>query len=502
MTRGKRTAVAIAVVVALGAVWAGAAWFTGRQVERHLDDITAEANARLNAAYPDAGLKVSYRDYHRGWFHSQLTYVLQSNGAANGEQLLAAGQDVVLDTRINHGPFPLSELKQAHLLPAMATVHVALANNDTLKALFELTKGQPFFSIDSRIAYSGDSRSALTLLPLDVGGDDRKLAFSGASLQLALSDGGRATHFTGAMNQLALTKKNPWGQQETVDLQGLTLDFNTRQGQFGIDPGTGKVALKSLALNVQGSAPLTLNDVTLTNQLAEDKVNLSGQLALAVSAVNLRDQNLGAIAANLSFKQFDGQGVKQFASEYREKMNALMQQAPLQTPEAYQQQAMMVLLHNLPQLLKGNPSVTLSPVSWENGQGESTFNLALELSDPLQQNAATADASSDEEAIIRQSVKKLDAKLNAPLDMLTELMVQTAPPAGSDDEKKQQATMARQQVQLLANIGQMSQVTETKDNAITAALQYADGVVTFNGRQIPLAEFIAPYLMPSDGNAQ
>ncbi|MBQ4797053.1 DUF945 family protein, partial [Pectobacterium versatile] len=86
--------------------------------------------------------------------------------------------------------------------------------------------------------------------------------------------------------------------------------------------------------------------------------------------------------------------------------------------------------------------------------------------------AAPTGNLSDEEAIIRQSVKNLDARLNVPLDMITELMVQTAPKASSDDEKKQLEQMARQQAQLMANIGQMSQVTVTKDNAITSSLQY------------------------------
>jgi len=78
--------------------------------------------------------------------------------------------------------------------------------------------------------------------------------------------------------------------------------------------------------------------------------------------------------------------------------------------------------------------------------------------------------------------------------MLTELFVQTGPKVANDNDKKQIEAMARQQAQLIAGVGQMSQLTVTKDRAITSSLQYADGTVTFNGRKLTLAEFIAPYI--------
>ena len=54
---------------------------------------------------PESGLELSYQDYQRGLFSSHLQLVVKPiAGQANG--WLAAGQSVVLDEVVDHGPFP------------------------------------------------------------------------------------------------------------------------------------------------------------------------------------------------------------------------------------------------------------------------------------------------------------------------------------------------------------------------------------------------------------
>lgn len=35
----KKTKIAVGVVIALGVIWTGAAWITGKQIESHMDQI-------------------------------------------------------------------------------------------------------------------------------------------------------------------------------------------------------------------------------------------------------------------------------------------------------------------------------------------------------------------------------------------------------------------------------------------------------------------------------
>ena len=52
-----KSLVAVGVIVALGVVWTGGAWYTGKKIETHLEDMVAQANAQLKP-------RVSYQNYH------------------------------------------------------------------------------------------------------------------------------------------------------------------------------------------------------------------------------------------------------------------------------------------------------------------------------------------------------------------------------------------------------------------------------------------------------
>ena len=46
-------------------------------------------------------------------------------------------------------------------------MHTELENTPAVKGLFDTTKGKSLFTADSRISYSGDTSSAIDIIPLD-----------------------------------------------------------------------------------------------------------------------------------------------------------------------------------------------------------------------------------------------------------------------------------------------------------------------------------------------
>jgi uncharacterized protein YdgA (DUF945 family) len=142
-----------------------------------------QANAQLQSSAPQAGVELTYQGYQRGLFRSHLQLVLKP-AAGKAPRWLAAGQSLVFDEVVDHGPFPLASLKSFNLAPAMASVKTTLTNNDASKALFDIAKGETPFTIDTRIAYSGDNTSAIVLNPLDYAKGDEKVTFSGGQFQL------------------------------------------------------------------------------------------------------------------------------------------------------------------------------------------------------------------------------------------------------------------------------------------------------------------------------
>ncbi|RLM26917.1 GTP-binding protein [Brenneria alni] len=499
----KKSLVAVSVIIALGAVWSGASWYTGKQLAQNIDEVTDNINTQLKMAYPNAGLKLVYRDYQGGVFSSKFAYVMQADGSAKGQQILAPGEEIVFNETFSHGPFPLAQLKKFNLVPTIASVHGELANTPPVKPLFDLTQNKPFIITEAHVPYSGDIHFNVTLLPIEHQDSDRKMSFNGADLQWVTPRDLRSNKLSITMNNLLMEKKNPWGEREKVEVKDVVLNSNHHKGKFDINLGDGNLTIKSLTFTVEGEEPVTVSNFSLQSALTEDDKNLAGNVTLALSLA-ISDRNLGSGNMAIAFSQIDAEGTKRFVTNYQKKVQQILQDPQNMNPDSYQQELAMVFLQYLPDLLKGNPNITLSPLSWKNNKGESTFTLAVDLSDPLQNSAKAADPSaSDEEKIILQSVKKLDAKLNVPLVMLAELMVQAGQPPANDAERAQADKMALQQVQMMAGIGQMNQITVTKDNAITSSLQYADGQVDFNGNKMPLADFIAPFItIPDESNEE
>ncbi len=79
----------------------------------------------------------------------------------------------------------------------MASIQTTLVNNEVSKPLFDMAKGETPFEINSRIGYSGDSSSDISLKPLNYEQKDEKVAFSGGEFQLNADRDGKAISFPG-----------------------------------------------------------------------------------------------------------------------------------------------------------------------------------------------------------------------------------------------------------------------------------------------------------------
>ncbi|MWT08887.1 DUF945 family protein, partial [Escherichia coli] len=53
----KKSVVAVGVIVALGVIWTGASWYTGKQLESRLAEMMAQANSEIKRSVPEAGLE-------------------------------------------------------------------------------------------------------------------------------------------------------------------------------------------------------------------------------------------------------------------------------------------------------------------------------------------------------------------------------------------------------------------------------------------------------------
>src|SRR5471030_107710 len=480
----KKSLVAVSVIVVLGAAWTGVSWYTGKLIEQHMAEVTTNANSQLQSSFPKAGVNVSYQDYHRGLFSSQVRIVLKPDAAAAtaGTSALRTGDEIAFIETIDHGPFPVAQLKKFNLIPSMASVHSELENTATLKPLFDVTKGKSLVTADTRVSYNGDSSSAINFIPVDYDKNTSKLQFGGADINVAVDKELTKMKLDAKSDTIAITSQNQFGQQEKVTFTGFALDSDTNQGKSKVGIGDQNLSIKQVSVNVDGKDAAAVENFKLVSKFGEDGSNIKGQQDYTVDALKIQNTDFGSGKLTVKIDKLDGAALKTFSDSYNQQSQQLMAQAGDIDPAVYQQQATDLLVANLPLLLKGNPSISIDPLSWKNSKGESTFTLQIDLKDP----AAGSQAQSEDQ-LISQLVSKVDAKLTIPVAMATELTTQTAKLEGytGDDAEK----LAKQQVQGLAAMGQMFKITTMKDDAISTSFHYADNQIDLNGQKMTLQEF-------------
>lgn len=488
----KKTKVAVGVIVALGVIWTGAAWFTGKQLESHMDEMLQNANSQINAYAPNSRLTLSYQDYQRGVFSSKTKLVIQASSQTEDNPLLKPGQSIVLNETIDHGPFPFAQLKHGNLIPSMASVHTELENTDAVKKLFELTQGKSLITADTRVGYSGATDTALNLLPVGYSnaqtGD--RLATNGGTLNVSADSKGDKVSLQGDFSSIAVTSKNQLQQPVLFTLNGLKLGGDTHLSPEGVRVGDQTITLDKLDASINGQEGLTLEKLDGKSSFDNKDGKIGGQIDYQVDKISLQKQPFGEAKLAMKFAQFDAQAVKTFSDQYNAQMQDLLNQpGVVDDPIRYQASVQTILRNNLPILLKGSPTVSVAPLSWKNDKGESTFNLNVGFNDPA---TVTGEPQSLGAAVDRV-LKTLDGKLSINMPMATDVMRHVGLAEGyqGDDAQK----LADQQVKGLAAMGQMFRLTQQQDDNIITSLQYANGQVTMNGDKMTLEQFLSRYML-------
>ncbi|HFZ8993581.1 TPA: YdgA family protein [Citrobacter freundii] len=489
----KKTLVAAGVIVALGIVWTGGAWYTGKKMENHLSEMVNQANEQIKRSAPESAVELSYQNYQRGIFSSQLQLVLKPV-AGKESPWLKQGQTLVLDEAVDHGPFPFAQLKKFNLIPSMASVKTTPVNNEVTKPLFDIAKGETPFEINSRIGYGGDTRSAISLKPLNYQNADEKVAFSGGEFQLNADEKGNVVSLSGEAESGLVDAVNEYNQKVQITFNNLKTEGTSTLASFGERVGNQKMSLDKVTIAVEGKEMAVLEgmDIGGKSELVNDGKTINSQLDYSLDSLKVQNQNMGSGKLTLKVGQIDGQAWHQFSQQYNAQTNALMAQPEVaKNPELYQQKVTEAFFGALPLLLKGEPVITVAPLSWKNDKGETTLNLSLFLKDP----ATTTTPPQTLAQEVDRSVKSLDARLAIPMDMAVEFMTQVAKLEGyqQDDAEK----LANQQVKGLSAMGQMFRITTLKDDTIGSNLQYANGQVNLNGQKMSLEDFVGMFGMPA-----
>ena len=285
-------------VLALGAIWTGTAWYTGKQLETGMAQLAENAagQARLIGAKLGETLSFEQLSYERGVFTSQARYRLKAVPSAK-DGAGAAGRDFEMRVRLDHGPFPLYRLARGQLFPAMAAARADLVRTPSVETWFEAAGGAVPLTAEAVAGYGRDIDGTLDMAPLERTRDDLRFSFSGLKVQANVAAGGRHSTVTLRSDRADLSEpftKDGASHARRLAMRDLAITYDATRAADETSAAMTRATLKQWDVEVDGE-PVTLRDVAINADAKGVESAMNAKLAVQVGGIDTR----GGQAANL-----------------------------------------------------------------------------------------------------------------------------------------------------------------------------------------------------------
>ena len=156
----KKSVVALGVIVALGAVGVGGAWFTGEKAQTEYLRQIELANKQAQALGLSDSFKVVYQNkqFERGFFTSQVEDEVVISLPKEGKVFT-----IPFSTKLYHGPFPLNQLEKFNFVPTMFSAQGVIGKNETTQPLFDLLKSDKPVQYQATTSYNLSTKGKVEL---------------------------------------------------------------------------------------------------------------------------------------------------------------------------------------------------------------------------------------------------------------------------------------------------------------------------------------------------
>jgi uncharacterized protein YdgA (DUF945 family) len=477
----KAAGIAAGVIIAVGAVATGGAWYTGTQLEGVLQNAVVQANTQLaqSGVTPDGKPQFSAElvSLDRQFFSSTAHYRLNVQ-LPDGQLAHYAFVD-----HIEHGPFPLSRVTSLRLTPVMAASNAALENNTDTAKWFALNNGQAPLTSQTVIHYDRSSSTQLTLVPVESKAPGKTLKFSGLSMTINTTADAQKYDLKGNFDQLSMDVASEQGPVH-ADINGVALDGGGEKGKSGFYLGHSQLKTDSFNLQGAGAPAIAFKDLAISGLMQEVDDKLAAEINYSVGSLAVGGQAFGAAQMNWKLGNFDIAASKSLYNLYLSKIAPQQQAAAaagvplkLQLSDADQQQLNTDLLA----LLAGKPHIEMERLAIKTANGESQAHLSVDLANPGTLDSQSADVG-------KKMIGLLDANITLSKPMIVDLATAQAHLQGQTD-KDAVALQAKNVSDSVSGMAVMTQLGKVEGDNITSRLHYADGVVDFNGQKMTPEQF-------------
>ena len=147
----KKSTVALGVIVALGIVSIGGAWFTGEKAQTEYLRQIELANQKFQSLGLSDSVNLVYKNkqFDRSFFTSQVEDEVVISLLKEGKVFT-----IPFSTKLYHGPFPLNQLEKFNFVPTMFSAQGVIGKNETTQPLFDLLKSDKPVQYQASTSYN------------------------------------------------------------------------------------------------------------------------------------------------------------------------------------------------------------------------------------------------------------------------------------------------------------------------------------------------------------
>lgn len=477
----KKAAIA-GLVVALGAIWTGTAWYTGQKAEAFVKQSIEDGNVELRKLGEKWGVTpvIELMSFERGVFSSTERYRVKfALPAKDGKP--AEEREIQFVEYLSHGPFPFSNLASGKLAPAMVASRFQIEETPAIKGWFTATKGATPLSGAYSVSYGKNVTGTFNLAAAEASTDKTTLTFSGMTGDVDFDT--KSKHGVLALKSDSLTLAGPAGESDIVGMavKGITLNSDLAPGKNDMAMGSQKLVFKEWTITSKTKPPVLLKDTSIAVDLAEADAGVNAKMVLDFGMINVKEKDMAGLQLAIGMKNMDPKALKALNDVYEASSRRMMQSGEDEATPEFTPEEQQILKANVELLLAGNPSLSVSPLQVRTANGTSTFNLDVDLTKP----ASTDKPASD---LAMEAIRKLNAKLVLSKANVADLMAIEPQMRGVPADRAAQT--AKGQAEMVGTMAVAMGVAKAENDNIVSYLNYADGQVDFNGKKMPLQQFV------------
>lgn len=478
----KKSTVALSIIVALGVVGLGGAWFTGEKAQtEYLRQIELANQKFQSLGLPDSvNLVYKNKQFDRSFFTSQVEDEVVISLPKEGQVFT-----IPLSTKLYHGPFPLNQLEKFNFVPTMFSAQGVIGKNETTQPLFDFLKSDKPVQYQASTSYSLATKGKVELAAgemADPHSPQNKIAWSNINIGFDV-DKDRAGKYDMTLDEVTADLGSSSADGDSQDatavksvktkMKGMKLDasFNPTKWAY-IYTGKGSYSIESFEMTSTDYAGKTTSliekglNATSDISLNGDFVNLKSESA--VDSFVLDGKELGKLTNNSELNHIEANAANALIEAVFTVFKSVRDDKNMNDEVVSEILSSWVEEHGMA-IFNNQPQLKLNPVSISDNQGKVSLDLNVALA---------KDPKFD---LMKGSLYKqfTDFAVHIHVDKATaeKIMTQFAP-----EEDK---ALIKEKIEEQAKQAAAQNIVVNNDKNVTLALVLENGELKLNGQVIP-----------------